>query len=75
MKGTNIKNPDLVFTQSEPVGDEEERVQIFSPRRAWTITWTVCRYKKWIRLKNVNLLENSGRRFKVVGDKERAEQK
>lgn len=29
------------FTQSEPVGEEEERVQIFSPRRAWTITWTV----------------------------------
>lgn len=29
------------FTQSEPVGDEDERVQIFSPSRAWTITWTV----------------------------------
>lgn len=33
-------------TQSDPVGDEDERVQIFSPRRAWTITWTVCRYKQ-----------------------------
>lgn len=26
------------FTQSEPVGEEDERVQIFSPSRAWTIT-------------------------------------
>lgn len=31
------------LTQSEPVGDEDERVQIFWPRRAWTITWTVCK--------------------------------
>lgn len=31
------------LTQSEPVGDEDERVQIFCPSRAWTITWTVCK--------------------------------
>lgn len=31
------------LTQSEPVGDDDERVQIFCPRRAWTITWTVCK--------------------------------
>lgn len=33
------------LTQSEPVGDEDERVQIFCPRRAWTITWTVCKWR------------------------------
>lgn len=29
------------LNQSEPVGEDDERVQIFSPSRAWTITWTV----------------------------------
>lgn len=36
------------LTQSEPVGEDDERVQIFSPSRAWTITCTVCNRKKRI---------------------------
>lgn len=38
------------LNQSEPVGDEDERVQIFSPSRAWTITWTVLRAKNLMNL-------------------------
>lgn len=36
------------FTQSEPVGEDDDRVQIFSPSRAWTITCTVWNRKEKI---------------------------
>lgn len=38
------KKGHAIFTQSDPVGDENDRVLIFSPRRAWTITCTVYRH-------------------------------
>lgn len=38
------------LNQSEPVGEDDDRVQIFSPSRAWTITCTVFRAKNLMNL-------------------------